>query len=247
MEPRELATTKSKDTVAFTLFSDATPIGDVEKIVFSFSKDQIETESTRIAALNQLHKLRTKSAWLIGEILLQEEAILTKRYADWLKRVEDGAAGPDEKYTQPRKLMHWIEANEDKLKFGTRQARRYIHVRQTTDKDLADKIGVKKLDIISQAPTLIQEDLKKKCVIENWSSDKLVNEVAKFKIKQAAEREYKKKVQPNLPKINIRLDSTKSNRIILEVAAKDRDNLNQILQEKYIDKIKEDLYFMSQN
>ncbi len=248
METRELATTSKKRDVALTLFNENTPIGEVDRIVVSFNRDNVELESERISALYQLHRLRTKSAWLIGDLLLQEEEILEKRYKKWLAMQEKGEIPPDQKYIQPKRLMHWIEANEDKLKFGTRQARRYIQARQTTDRELADKLGVKKLDIISQAPAPIQEDLKKKCATENWSSEKLVNEVAKFKIKKAAvKREFEKKIKPNLPKINVKLDKDKPNRIILEVNAKERDILNQIIQERYLEKIKEDLFFALQN
>jgi len=241
LESREMAVTKKG--VAFTLFNEGTPLGDLEKIVISLNADDIEVESQRIAAMNQLHKLKSRSAWFIGELLLKEEAILTKRYQLWLKRKEDGATGPEERYTQPRKIMHWVEANEDKLKFGTRQARRYVMIRQTTDKEVADKVGVKKLDIISNAPEIFQEDLKKKAMDLNWSAVKLTNEVARIKITLASQKEYEKKVKPNLPRISVKLDKSHPNRLILEVSAKERDALNELLQNKYIPKMKEDLFY----
>ena len=245
LEPRELSV--AKKGVAFTLFTNETPWGDLEKIIFSFNVEDIDVESQRISALSQLHKLRSRSAWLIGDLLLKEEDILSKRYQIWLKRKEDGATAPDEKYTQPTKILSWVEANEDQLKFGVRQARRYLALRQTTDKDVADKLGVKKLDIISHAPDAIQDELKQKTMDLNWSATKLENEVAMIKVKIAAEKNYIKKIKPNLPKVNVKLDKKYPNRIIIETSAASRDMLNEILQTKYIEKIKKELYFALTN
>ncbi len=202
------------------------------------AKDKPDLEVKRIQALKQLHLVGKKSGWLIGELLIQQDHILRQRYEDWknTKRPEG--------YNQPKTVYQWVPVHTEEIGFGVKMAQRYIRLRQFTDQDSGDKLGVKKVELIRMAPKKSQDKLKEKAIEEGWSTAKVEQAVNRERDKQIKARVFKKEIRPNLPKVHVMLDRKVKNRIIIKVAEENRDLFNDILQEKYLLKIQEDMFFV---
>jgi len=209
-------------------------------------EDLPDLETKRIKLLGDLYTLHEKSGWLIGELLIQQRKILKDRYQDWQQyQRENGGNG--ESYTQIKSIYDWAEANKDELGFGERTARRYIRLREETTPEIGNQLGIKKAEIIKKAPKPIQQELRKMAVKENWSTPKVeqvVNIVKNKKSKNVSIKDidFDNVIKANLPKISVKLHPRNKSQIIIEVAPKYRDSLNNLLQERYIPKLKHSLH-----
>ena len=212
----------------------------LDKILSTISyinTDTIELEKDRIVILKKLHAFSTRSNHLIAKLLLQQDKILKKRYQDWKLK------GIFEEYTQPKSIYQWINLHKDVLGFGEKQARRYLQLHEDTEENptIGEKLGTKKNDIIRSVPRHYRDELRQKTIDQNWSATRVEKEVYKIKEKEKKTNTFKK-IKPQLPSISIRLDKKNKNKIIIEVDPNYRDTFNSIFQEKYIQKIRHEMY-----
>ncbi|HRZ18478.1 MAG TPA: hypothetical protein P5136_00235 [Methanofastidiosum sp.] len=201
------------------------------------SKDKPDLEVKRINALKNLHLVGKKSAWLAGELLVQQDKILKERYESWKK------ANPlENNYNQPKSVYQWVEIHTTELGFGVKTTQRYIRLREETDQDIGDRLGIKKADIIRKAPKELREKIRTQAVEEKWTAAKVEKVVTKIQEKEVKVKTFQEVIKPKLPKINVLLDPKNKSRIILEMNEKYRDTFNEIFQEKFLLKIREELY-----
>lgn len=212
-------------------------IDNFQEILFNIEKNKPELEKDRIEILNKLHGISIKSSHVVAKLLLQQDEILKERYRNWKLN------GTIEEYNQPKSIYQWVNIHKEKLNFGEKQARRYIQLFEDTENTpvIGEKLGTKKNEIIRRVPEKYRSELRQKAVEDNWSTSKVEKEVNKIKDKEIKINNLKK-IKPHLPFINIQLDKKNKNKIIIETNPDYRDTLNNILQEKYIQKIKQEMY-----
>jgi hypothetical protein len=215
-------------------------LNELLSMVSNVKINKIELEKDRIEILKQLHNISTKSNHIIAKLLLQQDEILKKRYQDWKLN------GTVEEYTQPRSLYQWVNLHKESLGFGEKQARRYIQLHEDTEENpvIGEKLGTKKNDIIRRVPKEYRSDLRQKAVDDNWSAIRVEKEVQKIREKEN-KSDTLKKIKPHLPLINIKLDNKHKGKIIIEIDPAYRDTFNNIFQEKYIQKIRQEMYVTS--
>ena len=212
-------------------------IDDVLSMISDIAIDGIELEKERIEVLRQLHVVSTKSKHFIAKLLLNQDRVLKERYQNWKLN------GVIEEYIQPKSIYQWINIHKDELGFGEKQARRYIQLHEDTEENpvVGEKLGTKKNDIIRRVPEQYRSELRQKTVEDNWSAIKVKKEVQKIQEKEKKVSSFKK-IKPCLPNINIKLDNKNKSKIIIETDPNYRDTFNSILQEKYIQKIRQEMY-----
>ena len=210
---------------------------DLLSMISDNKLEKIELEKDRIELLKQLHAISTKSNRVIGKLLILQDKILKDRYQKWKLN------GVVEEYTQPKSIYQWVNLHKEKLGFGEKQTRRYIQLHEDTEENpiIGEKLGTKKNDIIRKVPKEYRNDLRLKAVEDNWSSTKVEKEVQKIREKEKKENTLKK-IKPQLPLINIKLDKRDKSKIIIETDPNYRDTFNSILQGKYIQKIQQEMY-----
>ncbi len=204
-------------------------------------EDKPDLENKRIMALKQLHLVGKKSEWLIGELLIQQDQILKERYTAWKNSKAEGS------YNQPKSVYPWVEDHQKEIGFGVKMAQRYIRLREETDPEIGDRIGVKKNDIIRTLPKPHQDKIRKRVVEEEWSATKVQEVVDRIRNKEKKMKNFKTVIRPQLPKVHVLLNRSDRNVIVIKINRDYRDLFNQILQEKYLLKIQEEVFFLSQN
>lgn len=180
--------------------------------VKSVLEDAPDSEDQRVRTLKKLHMTAGASAWVIGELLRQQQEILNDRYQAWL----NAKTPEDTKYTQERTVTTWCENRRDRLGFGERQARNYIKARQEREPEIVTDLGVKKLSIIRRAPEPVREIIKQKALDENWTAAKLTDEVKNIQAR------YVEEPAPIKKWYDLIFDDDKSIRVVAR-SRKDRD------------------------
>ena len=208
-----------------------------QSIISSIKNSNPNSEKDRIETLNKLHEASTISNHLIAKLLIQQDEILKKRYQDWKDN------GSIDEYNQPKSVYQWVNFYKKELNFGEKQARRYIQLYEDTEDNpiIGEKLGTKKNELIRRVPEKYRNDLRQKTVENNWSAIKVEKEVIKIKDKETKLKTFKK-IKPSLPPINIKLDKKNKNKIIIETDPGYRDTFNSIFQEKYVQKIRQEMY-----
>lgn len=221
---------------------------DIFETLEEVEKDPPELEERRILLLNNLERLGAASFYLLGRELVTQQKILTAKYEAWEKAKEAGKVADDEMYPHETSVFDWVDNRkaEGKLNFGSRQARRYKKAFEETDQETAEKLGSSKLSVIRQAPEEKRKELREIAIEEKWSVSKLTDEVQKINKKEEKQQTYETEIKPNLPPLSVKLSDNKSE-LIIKVRQKDRDIVNEILQTKYVDKIKIDLFYANYN
>lgn len=195
-----------------------------------------DNEAERITLIKQLFTLGAKSAWLVGELLLQQKKIIEERYDSW----KDNRS-PEDVYTQEKSISAWVDNRREQLGFGARQARKYIDLRLTTEREVADRLGTKKINILNQSK--IDKDkreaLKERAVGENWTAERLREEVEKNEY-AAQKQEQKAALKRKYPRISV---SRKKEKIVLQFEEEEDARLfDNYVIDMYIERLRESLF-----
>lgn len=172
-----------------------------------------DTMEKRVAIVNDLHKLNRVSPWICGELLLQHEKVLLTNYDNWQKNHKE------HDYPPPVSLRDFFRKNSDIFKFSFRTAESYILIRKTTEREIGENLGTRKVTIINQ----VKDEEKKREIQEKalefaWTADRVKEEVEKVakKVEVAFE---KKELKPQIKRIagfDSFKDEKKENRVIIE-------------------------------
>jgi len=181
-----------------------------------------------------LHQIAGKSAWLIGELLKRQIKILKDRHENWKNQPEKNRG------EEPlRSVYDWVEENRKELGFAPRQARNYIRLREQLDQDTADKVGVKKAQIIRTVKDKkAQEELLEETKDLGLSVQAVMRKAERVNERIEKKEVFETKIKPKLPKLpEMRL---KKNGLILNFKnEKERDAFQIWLSQAWLKYSKE--------